>query len=489
MNLKLDDSRNPLTQTEQKIKNAELAMSQAKLNGQPLGAQEWADFGNTWQQGVNYGLQPSAVIPQGSKYNIQNTDKGLNISAQVGVRGGQCGAFVNDCFGKRIVGDSYQQKMSLTDPSITMPTPGMAFVQAVGGKAAPYGHIGMVESVDYAKGIMSIVDSNWGSNEVIQRRTIPISSADGFIRPPNGQPVTAGTSKQVSGMTDAAILQAYEKAGKTFTSPSEASKAISLAKQTGFVPGGTSSTGGSPSDIADTIMKGNTGLDIDALPQGQRADVARELSLKKQEALKSGDTFGYLYASAGGKQLDSTAVESLGKAQNVISQLGALEETINSMDTGPVTNLFRSANPYDVDKVKLKAQLQAIVPNLARGVYGEVGVLTDQDINNYIQTLPNGASTEDQKKALLEFTKNTVGKSIENKLKNYAMSGYNVSGYTPTLEALGIQSKASKEASAAKTAEQIKGFLDFGKSLIQDHQTRTNKFIVPEDAPSINIEY
>jgi hypothetical protein len=37
----------------------------------------------------------------------------------------------------------------------------------------------------------------------------------------------------------------------------------------------------------------------------------------------------------------------------------------------------------------IKAELQGLVPKVARGIFGEVGVLTDTDIKNYIQTLPN----------------------------------------------------------------------------------------------------
>jgi hypothetical protein len=65
-------------------------------------------------------------------------------------------------------------------------------------------------------------------------------------------------------------------------------------------------------------------------------------------------------------------------------------------------------NPYDTDAQTLKAQLQSLIPNLARGVYGEVGVLTDNDIKNYAQTIPNLTQTEDVQKAILAMTLDTL---------------------------------------------------------------------------------
>lgn len=65
-------------------------------------------------------------------------------------------------------------------------------------------------------------------------------------------------------------------------------------------------------------------------------------------------------------------------------------------------------NPYNTDAQVLKAQLSSLIPNLARGVYGEVGVLTDQDIQNYAKTIPNLTSTEDVNKAVLAMTLDTI---------------------------------------------------------------------------------
>ena len=264
-NLKIDDLRNPLTQTQRALDKTNIDMNLAKLNGQPLGAEEWANYGATWSQGIDYGLEPSAIIPAGSKYGVQNNTDGITIGVSEGANAGQCGRFVNDCFGTpSLIKDTYEQKMSLTDPSITMPTAGMAFVMKTAEK---WGHIGMIESVDYEQGLMNIVDSNWDLDQKVQRRTIPISTASGFIRPPNGKPVNKGSGAQVAGMTDSEILTAYEKSGKVFTTPAEQTKAINAARQSGFVPGGANAE----SDAAKQYKKEKTQIAISTIDEAMAA--------------------------------------------------------------------------------------------------------------------------------------------------------------------------------------------------------------------------
>jgi len=92
-----------------------------------------------------------------------------------GASGGQCGAFVNKYTGLG-VGDSYASKMSKMDPSIKRPEPGMVFVM-------PYkdsGHIGFVVGIDGDQAIVK--DSNWGLDEKIKTRKVPISKMTGFAR-------------------------------------------------------------------------------------------------------------------------------------------------------------------------------------------------------------------------------------------------------------------------------------------------------------------
>lgn len=152
-----------------------------------------------------------------------------------------------------------------------------------------------------------------------------------------------------------------------------------------------------------------------------------------------------LQASAGGKATTDTFRTAYEKTLNTLYQLSDLNKAFSTYKentgntgffsnadgelTGPILGIIRSNNPYDVKAQQIQAQLQALVPNLARGIYGEVGVLTDQDIQNYSKTLPNLKSTKEVRDALLAITAKSVYRSLENKLLVQAKGGVDVSAY------------------------------------------------------------
>lgn len=197
---------------------------------------------------------------------------------------------------------------------------------------------------------------------------------------------------------------------------------------------------------AETIMSGSSPLRLSDLSTkgNYRAKVAESLNKKKAEALRLGDIIGVIRASAGGKDPDATFLQSFEKGLNVVSQIASLQESFTNGDdytnpetgqkintdeeTGPIWGIIRSANPYDTKAQQIKAQLTSIVPNLARGIYGEVGVLTDNDIALYSKTLPTLTSTPDVREAVLGITLRSVQRSLENKLKTQAGFGRDVSG-------------------------------------------------------------
>jgi len=183
--------------------------------------------------------------------------------------------------------------------------------------------------------------------------------------------------------------------------------------------------------IAIDIFNGAK-INVNDLPTKDRTAVATKLQSLAQEAKDKGDLVGYMRASAGGKDVSDATSVSLEKAINVIGQIDDLQKTIDKEATGPITGIIRSNNPYDKKAALIKAQLTAIVPTLARGVYGEVGVLTDNDIKQYSQTLPNLKSTEEISKLLLGATIRSVQRSIETKLKVQAGTGRDVSGLVDT---------------------------------------------------------
>jgi hypothetical protein len=145
----------------------------------------------------------------------------------------------------------------------------------------------------------------------------------------------------------------------------------------------------------------------------------------------SPDYFSNLMASTAGRKAPNQieTLRPIQKSMSVLSQLDALSQTIANTKTDPVIGYLKNLNPYDFDARAVQAQLQSVVPNLARGVYGEVGVLTDQDIRNYIQTLPNLRSTKEQNDFVTAMTMKTVQRNFESQLETLASAGYDISGF------------------------------------------------------------
>lgn len=166
------------------------------------------------------------------------------------------------------------------------------------------------------------------------------------------------------------------------------------------------------------------------------ADIAsKEASNSVAKAINSLDptsstyTIDMIKSSKGGKALTGEQTTPISKGLTVVSQIGSLQNTLNGQNTGPIVGILRSNNPYDTKAKLISAQLQSLVPNLARGVYGEVGVLTDQDIQNYTKTLGNIKTSEEANNLLLSMTLKTIKNSLDNQFQVMAASGRDVSGF------------------------------------------------------------
>lgn len=194
-------------------------------------------------------------------------------------------------------------------------------------------------------------------------------------------------------------------------------------------PGGGAVTGNVARD-AESIMSGELNLSDVSTAKNYRSLVAAELKKKSDEAKEKGDIYGLMRASAAyDKEVSDTFLQSMEKTISVLGQLGVLQDNIARLKTGPIVGTFKSKNPWDTQAQTIKAQLNAIVPNLARGVYGEVGVLTDNDIKTYSKTIPNLSATEDVRNAILYITVDMIRRNIETKIENQAAGQRDMSGY------------------------------------------------------------
>jgi len=127
------------------------------------------------------------------------------------------------------------------------------------------------------------------------------------------------------------------------------------------------------------------------------------------------------------QQYQSTALVNLDNAEYSLNEI---EKKINEMSMrGPITGRIRGANPYDVDAQALQNMVSALVPGLARGVFGEVGVLTDQDRQNYEKLIPNIRTDPSVAAQIVKDLRAKLKRAREINLNVWNKGGYDVSGF------------------------------------------------------------
>lgn len=137
--------------------------------------------------------------------------------------------------------------------------------------------------------------------------------------------------------------------------------------------------------------------------------------------------------------------ESLDKYKFTTARLSELSNLLKNENTGPMVGFwrqFKSGLGFDDKALLIKAQITKIIPGLARGVFGEVGVLTDQDVAMYARTIGNLNTPEEVNEALTEAAMDMVSRGFEAKLSTLAKSRKNVSGYLDQLRDVKKQSQA-----------------------------------------------
>ncbi len=152
-------------------------------------------------------------------------------------------------------------------------------------------------------------------------------------------------------------------------------------------------------------------------------------------------TLDAIRKSKGGRVMTQGELKPITDIQTIVSQADTLTTLINSIDTGPIVGIIKSNNPYDTKAQQMKAAITAIVPKLARGVYGEVGVLTDADIENYSRTIANLRSTTDVNKAVMAMTLDIATRSLASQLNSMSAGQRDVSRFESIY--IGLNEKAT----------------------------------------------
>ena len=134
-----------------------------------------------------------------------------------------------------------------------------------------------------------------------------------------------------------------------------------------------------------------------------------------------------------GARLPQFLFEKMSKIAQAKGDLDALEKAYSSGNWGPILGRIKGLNPYAADKDALNSLASAAVPNLARGVFGEVGVLTEADFENYKRMLPNIKTPEASMKVLVEILNAKLSAVYGQTVKRAKGQGYNTAGFEDDL--------------------------------------------------------
>lgn len=470
----IKDMDDPMYRADLAYKQAQANIEQKHANGEPVTPQDYSALADYQAKLAEYGIDTpgtagGAYIPTkpiaGMQVNYSNGV--LNVKTPVDANGKQipfqCGAGVNRVWGLQSGGkdgmpSAYSGKQAIvnkrgirsediTDPD-TQIVPGMAFVMPIGGKIQTTGHTGLVKQ-NLGGGKFLTAEWNWDLKGGYSEQVRSYTQMYGFAAPPSNsaQKISKTDTKgDVSSMSDADILSAYEKADKVFDTVSEQKKAIAAARSTGFLP--------SP-------KKGANGLTPEGdIPVDQRSKLQTDDSVKK---IKSANNFNL----------------ALQAYEDLVKQTGDLERWGE--------NKTKLDSAYANLKVQFKnaAELGAIAAADVPLIESSIKPMTKDfwDIAGQAQFGASGgkngvlASLEEAKKLSNERKSQAV---------NELTSLYPEYSNTPYFKSIiGEDVKNQKEAPFwQKLIEAGKG-----QTILDDHHATTGQYAIPEDHPVNNYSF
>jgi hypothetical protein len=190
-------------------------------------------------------------------------------------------------------------------------------------------------------------------------------------------------------------------------------------------------------DPSVVLMRGVSGSAVTKAYMTRRDKFAQEAVVNAANAAKFNAAGAKATAAATkaaeGRPIPATMFESTEKLRNTYSALQDIKSTYDSDKGlhGPVVGLIRDLNPWDTDAQLLAKKVTAAVPTLARGVFGEVGVLTNADMETYKSLLPNNRSNEEAAKVLFEFLSRKLETTYASRMEALQGQGYSTKGFPP----------------------------------------------------------
>lgn len=147
-------------------------------------------------------------------------------------------------------------------------------------------------------------------------------------------------------------------------------------------------------------------------------------------------------ARFGDSKLIGAQLEQVQQATSALASLESLNGLLSSGKdgvslTGPLKGRVRTLATQlggDATAAQINATIQGLIPTVARGIFGEVGVLTDTDIENYKKTLPNLKGTDEQNRLISIVMLDVLSNRFANVLLSNANNQVNVSNFAADYE-------------------------------------------------------
>ena len=130
-----------------------------------------------------------------------------------------------------------------------------------------------------------------------------------------------------------------------------------------------------------------------------------------------------------GQPLAVEEIKQLKSIKSVASDLAGIRKSLEGTMTGPVIGRLRELNTFDKVRKELESRIQAALPEVARGLFGEVGVLTDKDVERYMKILPSIRDSKELSDMLLKNLEDKLARSYQDSLSVYSQAGKNISGF------------------------------------------------------------
>lgn len=195
--------------------------------------------------------------------------------------------------------------------------------------------------------------------------------------------------------------------------------------------------------VGNYLMSPKEKLEIEKLKGDIAINTASLIEAKQTIGGTTGSPVSDIIAGSskyGDKRLTDSQLEKIQKATSALGSMetlqGLLSQGKDGLDvSGPIKGRVRNLITKfggDANAAAINATIQGLIPTVARGIFGEVGVLTDADIANYRKTVPNLVSDEEQNKFVSLVMYDVLSRSLENTLVSNANNQTNVSNFVNT---------------------------------------------------------